>query len=279
MEHQKDLLHRIWKRSAPGLVFLPFRDRNGWHESEAFLSDQTVFPRDGEWGDQYFTPSTYKFAERLAQNIAPMGVLYADLDGDYDPEILEVIPPSVLWQTSPGNLQAIWYLERPTNPEYALDLNRRLSHLVEADHGSWIPTKVLRIPGTYNLKRDSWGELIWDRDIEYNPFALGANLPHVPKLISSARGPIPMTPTKSQHTELLHKHWPHIDHRTKLMLSEGQVSDRSLHLSKVAARLAAISVPPEEIFQILSLLPSNKFLRRPEVLWNSVVITAVNRGK
>jgi hypothetical protein len=84
----------------------------------------------------------------------------------------------------------------------------------------------------------------------------------------------PPVPNHKQWRELMEKWWGKFDHRTKKMLLSSEVPDRSLHLARLAKAMAAISIPPQEIFGILSNLSTNKFYKRPEVLWKSVVLTA-----
>lgn len=271
------ILHHIWKRSAPGFVFLPIRNSltGTWDEGEAYPPDSITAEdlEDVEPFDQYFTPTTYTAAVRDSAHVAPMGVLYADLDSGFMRDGLNMLPPSVLWETSPDSWQAVWFLAHPYPPDDALAVNRRLSLWLRADHGSWIATKVLRVPGTINYKRGGLQGTLnhIGPGVVYTLAELDTFLPAFPQTISE-RGAVPQVPSLDAHRTLLEKWWPKLDYKTKKLLSSAQVADRSLSLSILANKMRAISIPPQEIFGILSRLPINKFRNRPEVLWHSVVL-------
>lgn len=274
-----EILHQVWERSEGDLVFLPYKDTEAdqWQEGVSWMPDDEQLPIDLQprGCDVFFTPVRYVDAPRTADNQGRVGVLYADLDNDYDPEMLDAMPPTLLWETSPGNLQAIWFLDQAVSPAEAIGLNRRLSHLLHADHGSWIATKVLRIPESVNYKRGGVRGTIrhWYPEIVYPVEQLELDLPYVPMPATLAT-PHPPVPTPAEHRKLLEQVWSKLDHRTKELLVLDKVPDRSLHLARLAKRLRAISLTPDQIFGILSRLPSNKFWNRPEVLWKSVVLTS-----
>lgn len=270
------ILQAIWSRSEGDFVFLPIRYNGEWFESDPVRPMDVLLQPDIN-ADQYFTPVKYTEPRRLPDNQGRIGVLYADLDSAYDREALESIPPTVLWESSPGNLQAVWFLTEAVPAVEAIDLNRKLSYFLSADHGSWIPTKVLRIPESRNMKRGGvQGQLLsYDFDIEYPPALLAADLPDSKPRSVLLDAPHPAVPDLTVWRTLLRKHWPRLSHRDRILIAQAQVSDRSFHLAMLAKSMARVSVPPHEIFGILSRLPTNKFSGRPDVLWKSVVLTAV----
>lgn len=276
------LLKAIWSRSRGKYVFLPYRTPEGeWVESPPFTpeDDRNLLVADNAlpFGDVYFTPVRYNGPRRLPEHQGEIGVLYADLDGEYDREAFSVIPPTVWWETSPGNEQAIWFLTRAVPAEQAIELNRKLSLYLDADHGSWIPTKVLRIPGSVNYKRGKvTGRILsYDPSIEYDPDLLAEDIPDVKPRVFLPDISHPPVPSKTEWEALLRKVWPRLDHRTRVLISQAQVSDRSLHLSRLANAMARVSLSAPEIFGTLSRLATNKFIGRPDVLWKSVVLPAV----
>lgn len=273
-----ELLQQVWQRSEGEFVFLPYRtEAEGWVEAEG-VRPHDVTEIVSQDGDLYFTPVRYVATPRTADNQGMVGVLYADLDHDFDIEAVANMQPTLLWETSPGSYQAIWFLDRAVPAAQAIDLNKRLSHLVHADMGSWIATKVLRIPGTVNWKRGGqMGEVIaFDPDVVYPVDRLNEDLPHVPRSISKD-SPAPAMPTRAEHRALLIELWPRLDHRTKQMLLFDEVPDRSLHLARLAKSMAKLNLDAPTIFGTLSRLPTNKFFHRPDVLWSSVVLTAVEQ--
>lgn len=276
--NQHELLRRIWKRSAPGYVFLPTKDRGEWIEAEAILPENVLAVADEE-ADQFFTPTTYLARERKLENMARMGVLYQDLDDKFDARELHGLPPTILWETSPDHLQAIWFLSQHVDPQMGVALNRRLATLMNADHSSWIGTKVLRIPGTTNQKKGGVrGRLLdYDFSVVYDVGFLHKILPAPSKAVTLNISAPPM-PTREQAMEILSDVWPLLDRQTQNMLTQRHVTDRSLYLTRLANRLALLSIPPEKIFGLLARLPNNKFFDRPDVLWDSVVLTATQRA-
>src|SRR5680860_1218868 len=103
--------------------------------------------------DVYWAPLGFSAPERQNKTAAGFAVLFADID---DGRVVKIggEMPSYLWRTSPGMYQAVWLLDSPieTYEEWA-DLNRRLTYWLEADRGGWMGSKVLRVPGSLNVKR------------------------------------------------------------------------------------------------------------------------------
>lgn len=277
MNDSLQILHAIWERSTGAYIFLPTRCASGWDEGDALhveVVDADIWQYEGY--DYYFTPVRYIDTRRHPENQGMIGVLYADLDGAYDREVFDMFPPSVWWETSPGMEQAIWFLQKPIEWERAIELNRKLSVALKADHGSWIPTKLLRVPGTLNNKRGG----ILGRVLSFQPTTV-YNVAYLESKLEALvterpvrlESEMPVPPDHKQWQELLEKWWPKLDHQTKKMLLAAEVPDRSLHLARLAKRMRAISIPPQEIFGILHRLQTNKFYNRPEALWRSVVLT------
>lgn len=277
------ILSHIWERSEGAFVFLPEKDpaTGQWIETCYAVEDVNHFDVM-DWGlkhDLFFSPVRYTGRERIVEQQGNIGILYADLDDKYDQERLAKYEPSFLWETSPGSFQAVWFLSHPIPPEQAIELNRKLSLYVGADHASWIPTKLLRIPETPNWKRGGvQGTLVsYDLSIQYIPEDLQKFLdPLVPEKAPVVSDGVPEVPTEEEWKATLSEIWPKLDTPTKKLLTREYVEDRSLFLARVAKRMATISIPPEVTFRVLSRHRANKFTARPDTLWTSVVLTAYN---
>lgn len=269
---QLEVLQQIWARSAGEYVFTPTIDRGVFTEGLAAFPENVSLLPQSEGVDVYFTPVLYDFPDRKTENISQPGVLYADLDDGYSRRQLDEYPPSVLWETSPFRLQAVWFLTDPMYPEDQIELNRRFNYNMRADANSWIPTKLLRIPGSANFKRGGvHGRLLKLREaLEYDPDDLSAALPELPNR-QGLGATVPAVPSPEDWQALLDEVWPVLPLSLRSMMKKSAVSDRSLHLTQMAAAMATISLPPETIFGLLSRLRTNKFADRPEVLWSSVV--------
>jgi len=150
MEPGTVLLPRMVFEDQPkGLIFVSWK-KDGWHdhsfqtieEAEAFLS--TID------GDIYFSPTTYSKPQRKKENVLPSRWLWQDLDYVKPDEITP--RPTIAWETSPGRYQALWRLDKIYEPSEIEAINHHLADRVHADQGSWILTKVLRVPGSKNFK-------------------------------------------------------------------------------------------------------------------------------
>lgn len=98
--------------------------------------------------DLYFCPLAFDKPKRLKIHARPINCLWSDID-DGDPKI----KPTLLWESSPGRLQGLWFLRgKKMEPQAASDLNRDLTYYMGADKGGFDITQVLRIPGTKNHK-------------------------------------------------------------------------------------------------------------------------------
>jgi len=97
--------------------------------------------------DIYFCPLGFKGKKRRKPLVRPVNVLWSDID-DGNPKI----KPTILWESSPGRLQGLWFLRSKLDPQDGADLNKSLTYYMDADKGGWDLTQVLRVPGTYNHK-------------------------------------------------------------------------------------------------------------------------------
>lgn len=79
---------------------------------------------------------------------------YACVDVDEVPLSAFWPPPTISWETSPGRTQGIWVHNQRLEPEHAEQIARQLAYDFGADKNGWSVTKYLRIPFTYNHKRD-----------------------------------------------------------------------------------------------------------------------------
>lgn len=92
---------------------------------------------------------------RAIENVLGCPSIWADLD-TCNPNLL-LVEPTVSIESSPGRFQALWVLDEPVSPEVAQQISKNIAyhHVPDgADSGGWDITQMLRVPGTYNLKRD-----------------------------------------------------------------------------------------------------------------------------
>jgi hypothetical protein len=223
--------------------------------------------------DLFFTPLSFSSPGRNNDHVELPGVLFADLDAA--PELPEAIPPSVLWETSPGMKQAVWYLDKPIEDYNTwADLNQRLTHYTGADPGGWMGSKVLRVPGSVNWKRRAFGSLTY---FEPSQVYTAKSFDNMLPVLSAPAVPIdedhPHLVDPKERQWLLRTYWPQISLRGRSMIRKERVNDRSLHIVRTARELLAGGLGEEAVFHLLWTAPWNKWRtdrHRPDQLWTEV---------
>lgn len=223
--------------------------------------------------DLFFTPLRFQFARRNTHVRSP-GVLFAD--GDTAPLPPYELAPTILWWTSNGNWQAVWFLTEPIESyDRWADLNRRLTYALGADHGGWAGAKLLRVPGSYNYKRDEPGRLVhYDEATQYAPNDLFRTLPPVrDRGPSKGEGPHPELPTPDLSVAVSMEMWPSLPTYARFLLAKVHMRDRSAHIVRTAYELHKAGVRPETAFVLMWNRPWNKWRTdrlRPDMLWGIV---------
>lgn len=269
-----DLVQRIWDCSPHGQPSIEAKGPDSWQRLPGVPNAQP------HGMDLYFSPLKFQ-GKRSNQNAVGMGVLFADLD-PVDPREIEDLPPSVAWETSPGNYQAIWFLSTHWDfySEWA-DVNKRLTYHLGADKGGWMGSKLLRWPGSFNWKRKQGvfvphGTLVMNTDREYDFPHIRDELPSIfarrPSFDETAPHPKPLPP--SEQNWLLRSYWASLSLQARSMLTRERVTDRSLHIVRTANELARCGIEPEGAFHMLWVAPWNKWRTdryMPERLWQEVL--------
>lgn len=157
------LLDKIWELQPKGYYAVSSKHKSKWQDkffknidsAKEWLSQQKN-------SDLYFCITPLKLPRRIKENVLGSYFLWQDLD-KVNPNNLD-LKPTIAWESSPGKYQALWQLDKIVEPKRLERLNRSLCKYVKADKGSWILTKVLRIPGTYNYKYSEKPKvkLLWD---------------------------------------------------------------------------------------------------------------------
>ena len=131
------------------------------------------FLRDNADHNIYFCPHGFNRRIRQKTEAVMPNCLWADLDY-VDPRDTR-IPPTYAIESSPGRFVGIWI----TKETVTEDLNRRLTHHLEADPGGWDLTQVLRFPGTRNYKYNSQPRVrvLWDDGKVYSIKRINKLLP------------------------------------------------------------------------------------------------------
>lgn len=104
--------------------------------------------------DVYCSVSVFPVQSRKANPEATAQVVWADAD-TCDPENFRVTP-SIIVETSPGRWHVWWCLDEPVLATEAAKVSQKIAHAhrEEGCDNGWNHSKVLRVPGTSNLKTD-----------------------------------------------------------------------------------------------------------------------------
>jgi len=249
----------------------------GWEAVKKVLSNQPKgyyslsWKRGSAWGDEffksidemevwlkgitderdlYFCTTTLSKPQRKKPNVQDSMYLWQDLDA-VDPR--KITPkPTIAWESSPDRYQALWKLDKYYSPEDIEFINQSLAKKVHADHGSWILTKVLRIPGTHNYKypEKPLGKLLWSKGKVYS-------YDEIEKL----------TEPKTVNSEsILGKYNNRIPEKVRNLLTAKEVSigSRSDTLWYIEHELAKVGIPLEEIYVLIKNSKWNKFQGRSD---------------
>ncbi len=148
------MIEKIWREQPSGRYCLSLKTLSGKWKDQTFRSISSALTwveENRKNGDLYFCTTTLSGSRRVKDNVQASHFLWQDLD-EVDPRTLGWLKPTIAWQSSPGRYQALWRLDKICEPDRIERINRALAYRVGADQGSWVLTKVLRIPGTTNHK-------------------------------------------------------------------------------------------------------------------------------
>lgn len=170
---QLALISRAWGRQE-GYCFFPVISGKATNQEERIRSFSEgpafMWPRDKdkiiermerhEDDDLYWCPSLFEKNERKMEFAMDEHCLWADLD-EIDPKTIDDYPPTMAWESSPGNYQALWILQPGSGDLQGASWeggeNQRLTYHLGADTGGWDTTQLLRIPGWKNHKPENRG--------------------------------------------------------------------------------------------------------------------------
>jgi hypothetical protein len=282
----RELMNAIWDRSDGERVFLPYRDRDQeWHEDGGWdlpITDSVLDAMtDGknDYGDLYFTPLVFNGNRRSNENVGSIGVLFADLDYA---EPSKLVPASAVWETSPGSLQAVWFMGKMfQNYAQWSVMNRAMTYFTGADKGGWMGSKVLRVPGSKNWKRAGVvGEILsYNPEYVYDPGKL--------EEFFYARGyfngaaDVVTTPVPDGPVDLNTVDWDNMPYNLVYWLriapnlknlgrSPGARLDRSQLIWELIVTFRDEGVDKHTTFLMLKDAPFNKWRTNPSQLWRQI---------
>jgi hypothetical protein len=235
------------------------------------FTELTELPDEAPGQDLFWTPLTF-LGQRKNDKAMGLNILFADLDHK-DSKLLHRVWPHLLWETSTGSTQAVWFLTHALPLDAWSDLNQRMTYFMKADKGGWHASKFLRIPGTLNYKKnppDRGQPLSFQPDAdEYVPEALLQSLPVVRRR-DAELGDHPDRLEQLEWEDHIRKIWPKIDLGTRSNLMRTRQKDRSQAIIYTCNRLLNQGISTVDTFLALEGTNWNKFKDEPSYLWKVV---------
>lgn len=264
---QSRLLEEIWSRPNHSnrslFVNLCFRKTGSTKMQDRFfeLGNTTAIRAillryDRHRFDQYFSPNIYSRPSRKADKVVMTPWGWCDVDRA-DPFAFEP-KPSVVWQTSPGNTQALWFWDRLHPPSEAQAFSKALAYRHGGDKGGNAPNKLLRLPGSFNHKPEYDAPFI--PLLHFDPKPITAR----PRPLTGRDGvsvgdiePLDMNPHAHDRLAVLKKYRSKLDTSTRHLIRHDEVlaSDRSARRFAIVAGLYEAGATLDEIASVLWTSP------------------------
>ena len=248
-------LQDLWQ-GAPkdSFLFVASSDPQGrrWRDRAVRANDTTVglntfFHDHSRWDfNLYFCPTPFSEPRRLAKFALPTRLAWCDMDesraADYEPS------PSLCWRTSPGRYQGVWIWNHRHEVDEAEQYSKTLAYSFGGDRNGWSATKMLRIPGSINHKREydePYVKLVerdW-RPISERPQLVGRpSRAHFDDTVEIAHEGISASRVARKYHDKLKFH-------IRLLLRDKKVigADRSARIYEIIEGLWSAGASPEEI--------------------------------
>jgi hypothetical protein len=270
------IIEQVWRLSPEDMHYIAYLDRRtGVFSEDAFTgvpSDealQEIVRLQPQHTDLFWAPAGFTGGRKNIHQ-ANTNLLWADLDGFTPYTLSERLrqvgwaTPNISWHTSPGNMQALWFIEPLESVERWADYNQWLTYRLGADRGGWHGSKLLRVPGSRNWKRDgSYGRIdTWE--IRPTPLSLSFELPQREE---SKRGDIPVVVVPSR--EVWERALAEVDDAVySLVVSRDK--DRSQAIWTRTRMLKGLGYSVGDIFTFLYFSPVNKWHNQPVRLMEDI---------
>lgn len=248
------LITDVW-REQPGMYFcLSTKTRSGKWTDHFFGRSQfkqvRKFIKDNLDKDVYWCPHGFRRKRRLKDYAVMPKLLWADLD-EADPSEMKPMP-TIAWESSPGRFCGLWLVDEEVDEV----LNRRLTYAVEADHGGWDVTQVLRVPGTINYKYDHQPRVreLWDDGPTYEREEIDRVLPKEEVV----------EPSFGEAHKIYKRYQKRLSPfaRREILNGKPKAGKRSEVLWRLNKELLEAGMTTEEAFALLWVSPWNKFKDR-----------------
>ena len=225
--------------------------RLGEHK-QAISEHFAKFSRD-EY-DHYFCPNNFQKPQRKAENAQPTNRAWVDIDGA-DPERFDP-QPNVLLKTSPGRHQGLWFFEGVIDSHEAELYSKALAYRFGADKNGWSATKYLRVPFTYNHKKEYDRPQVRLLKFDAEPQKRKA-VPIGDEIWQASNAPvIHVRLTISDNWRKIYgKYRDELHKRVRFLIESDRAyafeSDRSKCIYEIVADMVRVGAPPQDIATIL----------------------------
>jgi ribosomal protein S25 len=238
-------------------------------------------------GNTYFCPQLMLTKDRppgaksprVKENIAPCTVAWADLD-TCSPELM-LVEPSVVVLSSDNRYQALWVFEQPIDPADAEQISKNIAyhHVSDgADGGGWDLTQMLRVPHTYNMKRDIPFRVKTLKITKVKHTIEDFNVYKESRISSRDHDPMPQVLPTETPLDILQKYRRSLNPVAFSIFDvTPQITEVDGGWSKVLWQLIMLlfeaGLSREEVFVVASDAACNKYKRdgkHPKLLWEEV---------
>lgn len=169
-EAAAEFLVQLWGHlPADATTYMASRQGSRWIEhpitgDRRCAAYEFIEEHPPEAGDLYFCPNGFRGALRKSQLALDTCLAWNDID-ESDPRAFD-LRPNILWETSSGRYQGIWFWNEIVPPHTAEQISKGLLRF-GGDKGGWSITKYLRVPGTINHKPERKRDPV--RLLRFNP--------------------------------------------------------------------------------------------------------------
>lgn len=250
-----DLVRKVWQHSGvKGNVWMPsiqnigVKGKEKFSEGAVISAREPVFPDITDDRDWYWTPAVSHGETRRIRkgtagtNYPAQRVLWVDCDESYNRELLEMLKPTLMWETSPGHTQALWLMrDKFELAEYHRDgFIGMLIQAIGADKSGSDVSQLLRVPGTNHHKGKMFhGRIVRNTSVVYTRA----------QLLSRVAKGLGFSPALASE-----------------LAAEDPYGDRSKLLWKVSRSAAELGLAQDLTFKLIKATRWNKWRDEPERL-------------
>lgn len=254
------IITSLWAKQ-PGKFFCVSTKSEGGKWRDHFfarheLAQVRQFVKDHADEDIYFCPHGFNRRARQKEEAVAPSMCWADLDFSDPRKFDQKLRPTIAFESSPGRFVGLWLTDEPILES----INRRLTYAIDADHGGWDLTQVLRFPGTTNYKYKSRPRvrILWDDGPTYRVKQLEKLLP---KESVAEEDEDSETGSAQEIFEAYSRDMPPWLRR-EVLSGKPSPGKRSEMLWKIEHALLEAGLTQEESFVLIKASPWNKFAGR-----------------